>query len=526
MRQLIKLVTFQSFYSPSLKDLGRKSEDEGGVWTLLRSPRRTKEGTSADFAEDMKATSGVSPWRLHSGILLGIIFLVFLLFPWQRIAAADEIQNRCWLQENCESYNGIWGKGDNYRNLYGNGQVDEWSQKFCDNIGADKVTARCFAGNPTLPLQVGIPGVTEKFCSNFTLGSEPTACKIDDDCKAKGLGTCQPGIKGGFPGYVAAFYKFFVGFMAVVAVVMIMWGGFKRIMAAGNAENIKNANSTVFAAIIGLVLTLVSYTLLNLINPRLVANSFPLTEKIKPGVFGYCLKYNDAKKIYDNGYSYYVCSGGADDGLSCSKDTDCKPSQGQTKNGTCVVKDAKGNPGQTCGKKIVVNNGDCIGIECTVAGQGCFKSDTSDNYSCEYNWKKCEAVTADNIKTLSGVSTKDFLSMSGDSSQIGALNSVCDRYSSGSCVWTHSVNSKDQCHYYSDQAKQDACKNKTSCNDFNAYTPWANITNQIATGDNFVACFNNWCPGLSCKLRPQNSSGLQALTLTDFISLQWQCVDK
>ncbi|MBI5733628.1 MAG: D-alanyl-D-alanine carboxypeptidase family protein [Candidatus Kerfeldbacteria bacterium] len=71
--------------------------------------------------------------------------------------------------------------------------------------------------------------------------------------------------------YIGGFYKFFVGFMAVVAVVMIMWGGFKRIMAAGNAENVKNANGTIFAAIIGLVITLISYTLLNLINPALVS---------------------------------------------------------------------------------------------------------------------------------------------------------------------------------------------------------------------------------------------------------------
>ncbi len=57
---------------------------------------------------------------------------------------------------------------------------------------------------------------------------------------------------------------------------MIMWGGFKRIMAAGNAENVKNANGTIFAAIIGLVITLISYTLLNLINPSLVSFQ-PLT---------------------------------------------------------------------------------------------------------------------------------------------------------------------------------------------------------------------------------------------------------
>ncbi|MBU1039030.1 D-alanyl-D-alanine carboxypeptidase family protein [Patescibacteria group bacterium] len=70
--------------------------------------------------------------------------------------------------------------------------------------------------------------------------------------------------------YIADFYKFFTGLIAVIAVVMIMWGGFKRIAAAGSAETIKNANSTIISAIVGLVIALMSYSLLQLINPALV----------------------------------------------------------------------------------------------------------------------------------------------------------------------------------------------------------------------------------------------------------------
>lgn len=70
--------------------------------------------------------------------------------------------------------------------------------------------------------------------------------------------------------YFAVFYKFFISALAVIAVVMVMWGGFKRIMAAGSAEKIKDANDAIFSAISGLVLALVSYSLLQLINPELV----------------------------------------------------------------------------------------------------------------------------------------------------------------------------------------------------------------------------------------------------------------
>ncbi len=70
--------------------------------------------------------------------------------------------------------------------------------------------------------------------------------------------------------YIRVFFKFFVGLLAVIAVVMVTWGGFKRIIAAGNAERISDSNDAIFSAIIGLVLALISYTLLNLINPALV----------------------------------------------------------------------------------------------------------------------------------------------------------------------------------------------------------------------------------------------------------------
>jgi hypothetical protein len=36
--------------------------------------RRAKEGASADFAEEMKDTTGVSPWGLHFDFTFAVIF--------------------------------------------------------------------------------------------------------------------------------------------------------------------------------------------------------------------------------------------------------------------------------------------------------------------------------------------------------------------------------------------------------------------------------------------------------------------
>ena len=70
--------------------------------------------------------------------------------------------------------------------------------------------------------------------------------------------------------YIAAFYQYFIGAIAILAVVMIMWGGFLWLTAAGNTSQIGVAKTRIGGALIGLVLALSSYLLLNTINPKLV----------------------------------------------------------------------------------------------------------------------------------------------------------------------------------------------------------------------------------------------------------------
>lgn len=70
--------------------------------------------------------------------------------------------------------------------------------------------------------------------------------------------------------YVNAFYKYFAGGIGILATVMILWGGFKWMTAAGNASKVGDARDTIYSAIMGLILTFGSYILLNTINPALV----------------------------------------------------------------------------------------------------------------------------------------------------------------------------------------------------------------------------------------------------------------
>lgn len=291
----------------------------------------------------------------------------------------DEIQSRCWTEDQCNKYGGIWGScPDNPTGTtictyqLGNQEPDQWSEDNCRDIG-DNPTARCFASPPNVPLQVGIPGVTTGVCSERNKDGEFVAgCTVGEKCGSAGI--CRPGIEGGFPGYIAKFYKFFVAALAVVAVVMVMWGGFKRIMAAGSPERIKDANSTITGAITGVVIALLSYSLLNLVNPQLVANTLPLIEKVKPDFFGFCPVYHGNEVVYENGWYYLSgeCFEGVRQGQICNSDADCP---GSSPNKGCIKKfenELKYNPpGDSCGAQLKVANRVCTGLECS-GNQGCF----------------------------------------------------------------------------------------------------------------------------------------------------------
>ena len=75
----------------------------------------------------------------------------------------------------------------------------------------------------------------------------------------------------GLDGYVSIFYDFVVAIVAIAAVIMIMFGGFKWATAAGNSSMVASAKQTITNAIIGLVLALTSFLLLYTINPALVS---------------------------------------------------------------------------------------------------------------------------------------------------------------------------------------------------------------------------------------------------------------
>lgn len=73
-----------------------------------------------------------------------------------------------------------------------------------------------------------------------------------------------------FARYLGAFFVYFIGVVGILAVVMVMWGGYHYIVAAGNPQKMNQGKEIISGAVIGLVLALTSFLLLRLINPALV----------------------------------------------------------------------------------------------------------------------------------------------------------------------------------------------------------------------------------------------------------------
>lgn len=98
--------------------------------------------------------------------------------------------------------------------------------------------------------------------------------------------------------YISAVYKYAIVAAAVLVVIRIMDGGFGWVISGGNPEKIKKAQSKITQSLMGLFLTIFSYTLLYTINPNLVQFK-NLQVKIIPTI-----DYNElATRGFDDGAS-------------------------------------------------------------------------------------------------------------------------------------------------------------------------------------------------------------------------------
>ena len=80
--------------------------------------------------------------------------------------------------------------------------------------------------------------------------------------------------------YLSILYNYLIGIAGVLATVMIMVGGVRWLLAAGDPGKIGAAKETIGSAVIGLALALGSFLVLNTINPQLVELRLPYIPKV------------------------------------------------------------------------------------------------------------------------------------------------------------------------------------------------------------------------------------------------------
>ena len=74
---------------------------------------------------------------------------------------------------------------------------------------------------------------------------------------------------------IAWFYYFIIGIAGISAFVMLVWGGVEWLTSAGSPSRITSAKDRMTSALLGLLIILASWLILQVINPELVILTMP-----------------------------------------------------------------------------------------------------------------------------------------------------------------------------------------------------------------------------------------------------------
>lgn len=108
-----------------------------------------------------------------------------------------------------------------------------------------------------------------------------TDCKAGETCLIVEI----PGIGGKVTDpaqYLVGIYRFGLTIGGLMAMGIIVFAGIKRIVSAGNTAAIGDANDMIKNAVLGLVLLLGAFLILNTISPRLTQIQLPQLPRVEP----------------------------------------------------------------------------------------------------------------------------------------------------------------------------------------------------------------------------------------------------
>jgi len=179
-----------------------------------------------------------------------------------------------------------------------------------------------------------------------------SVCGNEKDASGAKLGFCMPVGQsetavnfGGkqvfthFGDFVKWIYKYGVQVAGILAVVMIIVAGFGWVTSGGSPEKITSAKKKIGGAMMGLFLAVMSYFILNLVNPYLVNLRMPKIWKINASGLAppYCDMVKGDKKVSETKGSEFKTD---PQKAECGKEYYVQDTPDQTCNGTACASDA------------------------------------------------------------------------------------------------------------------------------------------------------------------------------------------
>ncbi len=189
--------------------------------------------------------------------------------------------------------------------------------------------------------------------------------------------------------YIRAIYRYAVGTGAIMATVLLMFGGIRWITAGGNSNSIDSAKSWIISSITGLLLLMFTYTILYLINPDLVKFSDIILKKV------------DEKEIDLKVEASYGCCesfDGFDLSASFTTVSNCKTLNGGMTVNSRPNDDATGCVSLPSNKQSCYKNYCSSGLSCVSTSKGSLCSDGEEGSPCYANSNCISNCQADTIE--------------------------------------------------------------------------------------------------------------------------------
>lgn len=151
----------------------------------------------------------------------------------------------------------------------------------CTVVGTN-VSSQCPAGTPVnleaLPARFSAPPAATDATASGDAGATPAQAPFQPLVPVLGVQipglTFTPASRDGdtvtvayLAEYIDAGYRYLVGIIMVIAIIMVVWGGFRFLLGSAHVGNITKAKETIRDAIVGMLLVIGAFVILQTVNP-------------------------------------------------------------------------------------------------------------------------------------------------------------------------------------------------------------------------------------------------------------------